>query len=303
MRKRIVTTAIALLLAGTMLAPASATSLSSDIEDMEIGKGILTVTTDDEILMRSVEAWVAQDGRYRVIVASLDGSEASETVVFDGQRQGAVVTDPAGNQSTVEGATGQHFAVLWEVPKTATGQTTVLFEKAANGLMARHHIAYDSGVTSELQIDWTTTAVDNSLFRLPANTMPLTYSSADTKPSGPTTRASGASYATFPDFWGSACVDAYNFRNNSNGYFRATSTSRNSCYYVSVTLWEGAATGGSGICSAIQWLGTGPTAANYSAKLVNPTDPKDLSPTCSSHAGWLSDWMLVVAWKGLNTAV
>lgn len=292
---------LALLLGAAVMAPASATSGSS-IASMELGRETVTVTIDGDVLQRSVEAWVAEDGRFRVTVASLDGSAASETVTFDGIRQVAVVTDPAGKQSTVEGDSASHFAVRSEQPTDGDGEKTVLFSMAPNGFVAGHRIEYVSGTVSDLALVWSTVKHDERRFQNEDQQLPSFELWAVAPVGGPIPRASGSNTATFTGFNGQGCVSAYNFRNTSTGYFRGSSRALNSCYYVSVTLWKGAATGGAGLCSAEQWLGTGPTAANFSSK-VWTTSPVGMSPTCSSHAGWTPGWTLNVPWKGLNTAV
>lgn len=270
----------------------------------ELQHGVGTVVTyhDGGTLERSVEAWVVEDGRYRVFTASLDGTGAAEEVVFDGVTQTAYVTDRGSRTSTVEGDYSTHFAIQTRVPETAPGETIAEFDLAGNGLAERVLRVFDSGTKVELLIAWNKVQYEPSLLN-PEST--LTFSmetvSADLE-TIPGTRATGVNSATFQNILDStACVYAYNYRNTGTGYFRASSSSRGSCYYMDESLWKGSA-GSSGSCTVLRWWGSGPTAANFSTKTVY-TSPASSSPSCSNHAGWLSDWSLVTVWDGLNTGV
>jgi hypothetical protein len=46
------------------------------------------------------------------------------------------------------------------------------------------------------------------------------------------------------------------------------------------------------------WLASGPTLAQFSSQTATSSN----SGRCTNHAGWLSDWTLVVPWRGLDAA-
>jgi len=96
------------------------------------------------------------------------------------------------------------------------------------------------------------------------------------------------------------CVYAYNYRNTSTGYFRASSEYRGNCYYMWVTLWGGSKVTNDGSCLITYWLGSGPyKAAQLSSKYVY-TNAAD---TCSNHFGWSADWLYWVEFAGLDDGV
>ena len=268
---------------------------------------------------RRVEAWVSSDGRYVVTASSLD-SEASETVSFDGRSQTAVVTDPSGNQSVTEGVTPAHFlfsgadhpglrrtGVLDERGMSRAGVELIeLTTDGRSGLPARSVTRDPKGPIMTIVMSWEPSSAPPSEPPPVGSGSPSMVEVSGSRPGllepgFASILASGSNSKLFYTAYG-ACVYAYNYRDTGTGYFYGSSSARGDCLYMDVTLWNGAATGGSGICSTIAWLGSGPTSTQYSTKGVT-TNPHDLSPTCSSHAGWLSDWTLALAWKGLNTSV
>jgi len=281
--------------------PATAGS-NAGATELQHGVGTVVTYHDGGTLERSVEAWVAEDGRYRVLTTSLDGTGATEEVVFDGLTQTAYVTDPGGRTSAVEGDYSTHFAIQAGVPKAAPGETIVEFDRAGNGLAERVLRVFDSGTKVDLLIAWETVNYEPSLLNSDfASTLSTETISPDLK-AIPGTRATGVNSTTFTNILdGTSCVYAYNYRNTGTGYFRASSSSRGSCYYMDESLWKGQVDS-AGSCTMSRWWGSGPTAANYSTKTVHTT-PANSSPSCSNHAGWLSDWSLVTPWNGLNTSV
>ena len=269
---------------------------------LQHGVGTVVTYHDGGTLERSVEAWVADDGRYRVLTASLDGTGAAEEVVFDGLTQTAYVTDPGGRTSAVEGDYSTHFAIQTGVPKAGPGEANAVFDRAGNGLAERVLRVFDSGTKVDFRIAWETVAYDPSLLTSESiSTFSAETISAYLKPT-PETKAAKSNSAIMTSILDNTpCVYAYNYRNTGTGYFRASSSSRGSCLYMDESLWQGAVDG-VGSCTMGHWWGSGPTAAGYSTKTARTT-PDGSSPSCSNHAGWLSDWSLVVPWSGLNTSV
>ncbi len=84
---------VALVSLSLVLAPGPS---SAQQLQWQYGTGTYTVTDSVGSVTRSVEAWVAPDGTYRVLTTSLNRSNASEEVVFDGVKQFAYITDDAG---------------------------------------------------------------------------------------------------------------------------------------------------------------------------------------------------------------
>lgn len=278
---------------------------------MQHGLGTVTTTHENGVLERSVEVWYSQDGRYRAVTRSLDGSQAAEEVVFNGTKQTAYITDDGGQLSVIDGDFQTHFAVQKApTPGVEFGSVTT-FRLALNGLADHVVREFDSGSTVELALKWETIPFDSTLldvanpdaYSVETRAQAVQSAADGVPPPGPI--ASGNARYTFISVLdGMPCVDATNFRNTGTGYFRAASHFRGSCWYMDVTLWKGEATHGGasgGSCTMQNWLGSGPTRTKFSSKVADTT-PDNLSPTCSTHAGWLTDWSLVVPWNGLNTA-
>jgi hypothetical protein len=102
---------------------------------------------------------------------------------------------------------------------------------------------------------------------------------------------------------GQYCIRAYRQYRYSDA--RAYAYSRNllntfSCYWVSVSLWEGYTIGGAG-CNSLYWLGSGSAKTSTSSVtgwVNNPPPWKDA--ICSAHAGWSQNWILYIAWEGFT---
>lgn len=98
------------------------------------------------------------------------------------------------------------------------------------------------------------------------------------------------------------CVQAYNFRNLSTGYFRGTSTKTGVCFYMMVALYRNSlAQGGAGFCLWSGFGGSSAALANFASHYTytTPTYPAD-SDTCSAHTGWKSNWSQQVNARGMN---
>ena len=234
---------------------------------------------------RSVEVWYTPDGRYLAKVRSLDGSLAGEDVLFDGNGQTVVITDPEGNQSVVRTDHGEHFAIQVD----AQGRLADKVTRTANGT-----------VTMSLDLTQTQIAPDSGLLVLPLpEKRSLVF--AEEHVSKPTLSShTGSNWATFisvVDF--QQCVYGYNYRNTTTDYFRGSSSKRGDCLYMNVSLWEGTSAYWPATCGGF-WLAVGVTTSGYESKStyngVNGTN------RCSNHAGWHPDWAMGVAWKGLNAA-
>lgn len=300
------------LVAMLVAAPAVASAGSGRAEvGMQHGLGTVTTTHENGVLERSVEVWYSPDGKYRVITRSLDGSQAVEEVVFNGAKQTAYIADDGGHLSVIHGDFQTHFAVQKvPTPGIEFGRVTT-FRLALNGLADHVVREFDSGSTVELALKWETIPFDSTLLNV-ANPDAYSVGAKAQTAQGVTAgvpllepMASGNRSHTFNSIIDyTPCVYATNSRNTETGYFRAASNYRGSCWYMDETLWKGQATFGGasgGSCTMLQWLGSGPTAARFSSKYLY-TDPANMSPTCSTHAGWLTDWSLAVPWNGLNTA-
>lgn len=301
-RNRHLAVAVIGILTAALAAGPAVAGETETAEEMRHGIGTVVTYYEGGTLERAVEAWVASNGAYRVITVTLDGSRAAEEVVFDGKVQTAYVTDPGGSTSVIAGDFADHFAIQYEAPEPKAGEKLVTFELSAVGLAERVVREYASGSRVDLQIAWERVEYDSSLLEPDARrSLSLEVAALGRSPIRGT-EATGSNSATFINILdATACVYAYNFRNTGTGYFRATSSSRNSCYYMDESLWKGSV-GSSGSCSQLAFYGGGPTLPNFSSKYVY-TSPANASPSCSNHAGWLSDWSLVTAWDGLNTSV
>jgi hypothetical protein len=95
-------------------------------------------------------------------------------------------------------------------------------------------------------------------------------------------------------------VYAYNFRNTSTGYFRASSEYRGNCYYMWVSLWAGSALTNDGSYLVTYYLNSGQYGA---AKFSSAYGYSSAADTCSNHFGWSSDRLYCVQFAGLNDGV
>lgn len=306
----------AALLAGAAAVPSAGASQSFGTTDAPApewyrGVGWATVSASDEVTKRVMEAWVSTDGRYVVTTTSVDIS-ASETVIFDGSNQIAVITDPAGDRSVVDGAGPTHFlfsgtehpgllanGVVDERGLTRAESDSVAVRVDTRTGLPVHSVTVDSrGPETEIEMSWEPSdGPPGWVWTVPE----VDTARSESSGAAVSILATDSNSKTFYSVYG-PCVYAYNYRNTGSGYFYASSSARGSCLYMGVSLWKGATTGGSGFCSQEQWLGAGAVSASYSTKGLY-TSPANMSPTCSNHAGWLSDWTLVVPYMGLDTAV
>ncbi len=249
------------------------------------GVGVHTISQDGHVLDREVSAWVSTDRRYRIIVSSPDGS--SEEVIYDGHVQRAIISPGYGEPSfTVIGDGIGHYVMKAFEGRSKAAMTSDV-ELARNA----------SGDFATLDVAWTETAANAGILTPTGGAYPPVVEGG--APAGPATRSSDDRTATFSGITG-PCVDAYNFRNLSTGYFRGTSTALSACHYVSVTLRQNSQSqGGGGFCQTIGYMGTSGVKTGFASK-YGYTAVANNPKTCSTHDGWDIDWAQWVNGRGLN---
>jgi hypothetical protein len=135
------------------------------------GEGVQTLYYGDQVgfLNRSVRAWVAPDGRYRVLVESLDGPDSSEEFVYDGEFQWAFVVPPGAKEASevTKQRSPRHFAIngyraLSSKIPTETYPEAVRSEHPS-GLPERVQIVQDGKRTYDLSMTWSAIAADASV--------------------------------------------------------------------------------------------------------------------------------------------
>ena len=256
-------------------------------------------------LDRSVEVWIAEDGRYRVVVTSVDG--AAEEFTYDGSEALMFVTPPGQMEPlsimrlkspsifAVDGFSGMDGSA-------AVDQSITERDKRSNLLTYVHTVGVE-GASYELNMSWAPIESDTSLLQ-PSEPAAKLLSEYVFDPvyvspgEGPSTRSVSSNSTTFWDyiFTYDACVFAKNYRDAEDSYLRAYSSARGDCGRVGVTLWHGSQIA-QGLCQPYGFLSSGTSSSGY----------KNLStysawntPTCTSHAGWY-DGYLVVNYSGLST--
>ncbi|NND02677.1 MAG: hypothetical protein HKN91_07810 [Acidimicrobiia bacterium] len=102
-----------------------------------------------------------------------------------------------------------------------------------------------------------------------------------------------------------SCIQAYNYRNNSTDYFRASSNTVNSdiCYRVRATLWAAPHVTG-GPCQA-PWKASSSATVSYASKSKTyaPALAAPNNYVCSNHDAWTYDWMQVLAQAGHDAKI
>lgn len=258
-----------------------------------------------QTLTRRVEAWITPDGRYRVKTTSLDGTQTSEEVAYDGHgTQLVLYTDPAGTQQALVIENDTHFAVtasvgaanrqLKDSMRTASNSGYMTYEAGA--------VLQGSGSASSLNVD---VPAGVEIKDLSDVTSPLEESS-----SASVTHAAGSNSEIMKNFLGYPCLRAYNYRDNSTRFFTANSHIRGTCTLVAVSIWANYLGDNGGLspprCGLAfvahapdPSIGYLPTYVSWSGYFdVNPSDR-----ACSAHAGWDSDHTLQVAYRGLPASV
>ena len=250
-------------------------------------------------LQRSVSVWVSQDGRYRAKVQSLDGSGAAEEVSYDGAgTQLILITAPGGSQSALRVAGSEHFAI--------DGGRAQVSERL-NNVVKSSVLAGDTGsIEYELTSPLVVEAMDSSILSVAVPDGVEVVDEADasgTQPVAPSrivTIASGSNSQTMNDYvTGQPCLYAYNYRNGTSNFFTTNSQVRSACTYIQAIAWAEVLIGD----KCFDWKGKGPQSTYYSSwtgyfEVYTPS-----RPACSSHGGWDSGWVLVVAWRGLAASV
>lgn len=261
---------------------------------------------------RTVEAWVSEDGRYRVVVSSPNG--ATEEFLYDGKTSLMAATPP-GEKEPV-GVSERESAYLWAVdghPALSNIEQPAAFadpvyRDIASGLpIAVSHLG-SKGTAYELSLTWVEIGADASLL-LPSDATQRLLRTRSTAPEseevprvevqGPQTRSVASNSQTFYDnlYTEDACVYGKNYRDAEDSYLRAYSSVRGDCDLIGVTLRHGSQKqGGGGYCQYTGFLvgGTNASYKNYERYTAWNT------PTCTSHAGWYNG-LQVVPYLGLAT--
>ena len=258
-----------------------------------------------ETLTRRVEAWITSDGRYRVKTTSQDGTQTSEEVAYDGHgTQLILYTDPAGRQQALSIENDTHFAVTGSAGATNRQLRDSMRTASNSGYMTYEAGAVNQGSGSASSLNIAVPA-GVEIKDLDDVTSPLKEPS-----SASVTHAAGSNSEIMRDFLGRPCLRAYNYRDSSTDFFTANSHIRGTCTLVAVGIW-GTYMGNSGGLSpprcgypfiehvpdiAIGYL---PTYVSWSGYF--PVNPNDRA--CSAHAGWDSDYTLLVNYRGLPASV
>lgn len=309
-RLRIAFVALIATIAG--LALASASSATAGQTDWYTGIGTQTFNYGDDVtLERSVKAWVADDGRYRVIVKSPDG--ASEEFVFDGTDSFMFITPPGSKSpmSVIE----RDSAWLWAVEghqvaapeharpnalsapsrrDTASGMSTLVEHEGIEGSSYRLEMSWSQIDPNEDLLQPAPTAI--------ALLMQDTHDDSADNPanaSGPSTRSVNSNSQTFYDnlYTQGPCVFGKNYRDAEDSYLRAYSSVQGQCDQIGVSLFHGSQKqGGAGFCEPHGLLASGTHASYKNYSLYTAWD----TPTCTAHAGWWES-LLVVNYQGLTT--
>jgi len=289
------------LVATTVLAVSPATAEQAVGTTWSHGQGELLKGSK---VVRLIEAWVAPDGRYRVVSRDPAG-RITEDVAWDGETQIAWVSTEGAPAQPLLGESASHYAIDVQTPTQAR---PVAFDLALTKDFDRELPAswlrtYTDGSTVGLNITWKWGTPDAGTLARIAYVADVASSAAVMQipdaESGPVVqRTTGTSSTVFYSQGApGACVYAYSFRNTSDGYYRATSQYRGNCYYMWVTLWGGSQVTNDGSCLTSYWLGSGPyRAAQISSKYVYTS----AADTCSNHFGWSWDWLYWVEFAGLD---
>lgn len=258
-------------------------------------------------LDRVVEAWVAADGRYRVVVTSADG--AAEEFAYDGREALMFVTPPRQREPlsimklkspsifAVDGFSAlNNSAAADEFPADRRR------DKVSNLPTYVHRMGVD-GASYDLNMSWESIKADRSLLE-PSEAAAKLLSGYEFGPDepdpgeGPSTRSYGSNSTTFWDnIWTDGpCVFAKNYRDAEDSWLRAYSSRRGDCEDVGITLWHGSQIA-QGLCQPWGILYNGASSSGY--KNFSTYSAWN-TPTCTSHAAWWDSY-LVVPHSGLST--
>jgi len=300
-------TAMVLSMLGVLWATSAEVSASENESVWFGGVGKQTITTSSGVIVRDVEAWISSEGQYRVIVSTPDFG-GSEEVIYDGNTQRAIVTPPGAKAKsvTVVGATNEHFVAQsfealksWDSDQATSGS----IESTMHG-------------SERLAMTWKTIAGSTELLVPSGGVFPAVSGQKDglfiVDPEPVSIHGGGGQTSSYTSHTGpntetmfgpgGACVAAYNFRNLTTGYFRATSSKTGVCYYMMVSLYRNSlAQGGGGFCLFSGYGGSSGALANFASRYTytTPSYPAN-SATCSAHTGWKSNWSQQVTARGMN---
>ena len=261
-----------------------------------------------ETLTRRVEAWITPDGRYRVKTSSLDGTQTSEEVAYDGHgTQLVLYTDPAGHQQALVIENDTHFAVTGSAGAT----NRQLRDSTGTGSNGRSggFMTYEAGAINQGSGNISTFNID-----VPAGVEIKDLDDVTSPPkesnSARVTRATGSNSEIMRNFLGYPCLRAYNYRDSSTTFFTGNSHIRGSCTLVAVSIWANYLGDSGGFAPPRCGLafiahepdpsiGYLPTYVSWSGYFyVYPGER-----ACSAHAGWDSDHTLQVSYRGLPASV
>ncbi|MBT8240017.1 MAG: hypothetical protein KJN63_02175 [Acidimicrobiia bacterium] len=273
--------------------------------------GVVAVTAADELpgIDDSISGVVGPD-RW---VVDVDHRAGSESFYWDGSALRVIFTDPAGNQTTTQVASPEHFVIdalkgLETADKTA-GSVTVIPGKRSLDL--------STTVSDSTELDARAKAFLESYSRIDASSRGFTVSAiestdgeASINPAldgGFQTLAGTSGYTDgwVRDIWANLCVYQYSYRDlNNNNYWYSSSTAHGSCYYVGVSAYGDTTQlfdGGCDLATAV-WRGAGPNANPRSIRTTTwPIAGWTTSdPACSNHTGWTSGWSQIALYTGLD---
>ena len=193
----------------------------------------------------------------------VSGAGLVDEVYYDERGQTAVVSDEFGTVTTFEASESAHYLI--------DGASGAKVAAVDHGIPASWCMSTDAGSSLTVHLDVrrvrerrvqraiaARTVVEPSFRPEPVDGL------GDFK-----TMATGShsktmwQYITAPT---GACITAWNSRNNSSGYFVASSASLNTttCRYVGTSLWKAP---GTGSCTS-PWVGSSGTHYNYADKSV-----------------------------------
>ena len=300
-------------------------------------EGVFRVTKNGSTFNWNVKVWSAPDGRYRVITTSLDGSGVSQEVAYDGHKnQHVVIASPGGHKDAFIVENDSHFAVTgMSLGSTTKYEGTVYENFLVNetsltgsggsasytaGTITSHRgdpsvltVEIPDGLevrnldeeTRELEVLESDDSSDDTVVRSRVAMMAHAVSGynqmAFSRNSGIFSTSSrlfsGSRTQTMLDLNSRPCLEAKNFRNSRENYFRASSrvisdpSIPSTCRWVGVSAWaDGFFNGWCGF----DWKGTSGTNLDFSRwagyfEVSGKANYNDFA--CSIHWGQDEDWV------------
>lgn len=258
-------------------------------------------------LDRKVDAWIAPDGRYRVVIESANGP--AEEFLFDGTEALVFVTPP-GQDAPASVSMRQTARIIvvdghphHERMPTDPEYPAVKERDAFSNLVTFVRQDGMKGAYFEMEMNWTRVEPSPAQLKPSPSAAELLakyiFDEANAETGADmSTKSVSSNSATFWDniFTRDACVFAKNYRDAEDSYLRAYSSKRGLCERVGVTLWHGSQIA-QGLCQPYGILASAESATGY----VNRTRYTAWNtPTCTSHAAYW-DGYLVVNYSGLST--